>query len=1039
MRKALFACLAALLWLAPGAWAQATGTISGTITNDAGEPLAAVNVAVSGYEALSGQTGRYTIAAIPAGVYTLRASLLGYSEYTEEVTVTAGQVTTVNIVLSAQAVELEGVVAVGYGGTQREESVTGSIASVSGADLVRTPAVTTSGTLVGKVPGVLTRQADSRPGSSTSIQIRNLGTPLFVIDGIPKDEGQFNNIDPHDIASITILKDASAAAVYGVRAANGVVLVTTKRGLRNQSSRVDVHTYYGWQNWGRFPKPADAGTWVRARAEAEINQFGETSWTPEEVALWQEGTQPGYRSFDWYDFAVQKNAPQHYLSVSSTGGSDRINYYLSASRVDQEAVFNEYVFNRTNLQANVDAQISERLSVGAQINGRIETRKNPGNPGFDDYWQPIFGIYRNKPTERAYANDNPLYPNHIENIASNYATLNYDISGYWESIWRVQQTNLSATYDLPIDGLAATARYSYYLADNVENTFEYTYDVFTYYPETDEYVRTGGNDNPFRDRWSRKVEENMLQLQLNYDKRFGRHGVSFDAAFEANERLEPRYWLRSQPSTNYIELINLNELKELRDEQSESARMGYVLRANYDYDDRYLFEVAGRYDASWQFAPGKRWGLFPSASAGWRISDEPFYLNSRLSSILPELKLRASYGVLGDDRVGIGPFDYLEGYNYDRGNAVLDGQLITGIEPRGLPIDNISWLRSTMTNVGLDFGLLDGRLGGTLEYFYRKRTGLPARRWDVLIPQEVAIDLPNENLNADAHVGVEASLSFSDQLSNGLSYSLGGNVTFARQRDLYTYKPRFGNSWDRYRNSIEDRWAFINWGYEVIGQFESEEQIANYPVDIDGQNNTTLLPGDFIYKDANGDGIISSLDERPIGFRMGALPYLSFGLNASTAWKGFDLNLLFSGAGYQSYERNWEMKIPFQNDANSPEFMLTDRWHREDIWDPNSRWIPGKYPALRKEWETHSNMRKSDWWVTNVNYLRLRTVELGYTLPQSVIDSFRIRSARIYVTGSNLFSLDNVGEFGIDPEVASANGLQYPPLRMINVGANVGL
>lgn len=1039
MRRVLLPCLVSLFLMAPAAFGQATGTITGTVTSETGQPLQGASVRTGSNAVITDATGRYTLLNVQPGQHEVRASLLGYAEGTSSASVQAGQAATVNFVLMSQAVELEGIVAVGYGGTQRQEAITGSIATVSNDDLIRTPATTTSGTLVGKVPGVLTRQADSRPGASTSIQIRNLGTPLFVIDGIPKDEGQFNNIDPNDIASISILKDASAAAVYGVRAANGVILVTTKRGQRNQDARVDVRTYYGWQNWGRFPMASSAATYVRAQAEAEMNQFGETNWTPEEVARWREGTEPGYRGFNWYDFAIQKNAPQYYTSVSSTGGSDRINYYVSASKINEEAVFEGYNFNRTNLQANVDARISERLSIGAQINGRIESRRNPGNPGHDDYWQPLFGIYRNRPTERPYANDNPLYPAHTSHIASNHATLRYDVSGFWESDWRVQQTNLSAEYELPIEGLVATGRYSYYLADNVENTFEYTYDVFTYDPDTDTYHATGGNQNPYRDRWSRKVEENMLQLQLNYDKQFGLHGWSADVAFEANERLEPRYWFRAQPTTNYINLVNFNELKEFRDEESESARMGFVLRSNYNYDDRYLLEFAGRYDASWQFARHKRWGLFPSGSAGWRISGESFYERSRLADFLPELKVRASYGVLGDDAVGIGPFDYLEGYNYGRGSAYLDGQLITGIQPRGLPIDNLSWLRAAMTNVGVDFGMLDHRLTGTLEYFYRKRTGLPARRWDVLIPEEVAIALPSENLNADAHTGMEASLNFSDRLANGLQYSLGGNVTFSRQRDLYTYKPRFGNSWDRYRHSIEDRWAFINWGYQVVGQFESEEQIANYPVDIDGRNNTTLLPGDFIYKDVNGDGIINGLDERPIGFRQGALPYLSFGFNTYAAWQGVDLSLQFSGAGYQSYERNWEMKIPFQNDANSPTYLFEDRWHREDIFDPNSRWVAGTYPAIRKEMGGHSNMRRSDFWVTNVNYLRLRTVELGYTLPESMLDSFRIRNARLYVTGYNLLSLDNVGKYGIDPEIASDNGLQYPPLRMVNIGANIGL
>jgi TonB-linked SusC/RagA family outer membrane protein len=1031
-----------LLW-ATNAVAQTGGIVAGTVTDEAGQPLAGALVSVAGtdLEARTDEGGRYTIVGVSPGPHTVRATQVGYNARELAVPVVAGQTAAADFRLHAQAVQLEGIVAVGYG-TQEKQTVTGSISTVDTTVLEHAPVSTVASALVGKVAGVTNRRADARPGSSTSLQIRNLGTPLYVIDGIPKDEGQFNNLDVNDIESISILKDASAAAIYGVRAANGVVLVTTKKGHRGQANRVSVSTYYGMQSWDRFPEASDAGTFVRALIEADINEQGETNWTREELAKWEAGTEPGYRGFDWYDFAVHPNAPQSYIGVSSSGGTESINYYVSASHLNEDAVFKSWNFNRSNLQANVDANVSSRLKVGAQINARVETRQNPGVPGFDDYWQPLFGLYRNKPTERPYANDNPAYPATTSNIASNFALLNYDISGWWKNEWRVQQTNLNAEYELPLAGLTARANYSYYVADDVENTFEYTYDTYTYDPETDSYDVTGGNQNPFRDRWSRKVTENMLQLQVNYEKLFGRSQVKVDAAFERSDRQEPSYWIRSQPSSNYIDLISFNELKEMRDIMEESARMGYVLRADYNYDDRYLLEVAGRYDGSWMFAPEERWGLFPSASAGWRVSNESFFQNSGLYDVVSELKLRASYGELGDDSprlLGIGPFDYLQGYDFRRGSAVLDGSLITGIQPRGLPVRNLSWVRSTMANVGVDFGLFDNSLAGTVEYFNRTRRGLPAGRWDVLIPREVAIDLPPENLNSDQVVGVEGSLSFTQTLGSGLRYSLGGNATFARARDLSTYKPRFGNSWDEYRHSIEDRWAYISWGYQVIGQFQSQEQIDDYPVDVDGRNNTSLLPGDFIYEDVNGDGIINELDERPIGYRRGALPYATFGLNGSAAYRSFDLSINFAGAGFQSFEREWEMKIPFQNDANSPAYIFGDHWHHEDIFDPTSPWVPGTYPALRKGMVNHSNMRRSDFWVTNVSYLRLKQLELGYTLPRSLLDRWSVRDARIYVNGGNLFSLDNVARYGIDPEIASGNGLQYPQQRTITLGANVTL
>lgn len=1042
MRRAFLVCLLTLLLPSRQAVAQTTGSVAGLVTTAAGAPLAGVAVSASGRGAITGADGRYSIGGVPAGQHTVRATMIGYAEATQSVTVAAGQTATVNLQLQSQAVELEGLVAVGYG-TQRREALTGSVASIGAAELAEMPAATVSAALVGKVPGVLTRQADARPGRGARISIRNLGNPLYVIDGIPKDEMQFNQINVNDIESISILKDAASSAIYGVRAANGVVLVTTKKGRRGQENRVDVKSYYGWQDMNRFPKPANAVEFVTAQIESDLNVLGRTGWTPADLEKWKQGTEYGYRGFDWYNAMVQRNVPQSFHNVAASGGSDRINYYLSAGRLDQDAVWKDFTFERTNVQANVEANITSRLRVGTQINGRVQSWVNPGVPGVDDYFRPIFGIFRQLPIERPFANDNPLYPALTSDGASNWATLNYDVAGNFYNTTRVGQSNFSVDYDTPLDGLKAAARYSYYMSDNMEETFEYTYDLYRYDPATDRYFVAGGNQNPYRDRWNRKVEESMVQLQLNYAKTFGRHELGMDAAFESSERDNQNFQVRSQPATNVIRLMNFNELRSMVHNEAQEARMGYVFRTNYNYDDRYLAEVSGRYDASWRFPPDRRWGLFPSASVGWRISNEGFFQNSGLSNVFSDLKLRGSYGTLGDDAqslLGIGPFDYLEGYTFRQGSSVFDNVVYTGARPRGLPVRNISWIRSTMSNVGLDFALFDNALAGTVEGFYRKRTGLPAARYDVLIPLEAAIALPNENLNADAHMGLEGALTFSSTIGSDFNYSLGTNATFSRRRDLYSYKPRFANSWDEYRNSREDRWSFINWGYQVVGQFQSQDQIANHPIDNDGRNNTTMLPGDFIYKDVNGDGIINGLDERPIGYLGGDnLPYLSFGFNGSAGWRNLDFSMNWAGAGFQSFERNFELKIPFQNNANSPAYMFEDRWRRENPFDLNSAWIPGKYPLARRGVLDHSNLRKSDFWVTNVRYFRLESVELGYTLPQALLERVRLRNGRVYLNGYNVFSTDNTRALGIDPELASSNGLQYPQMRTINVGASLGL
>jgi hypothetical protein len=402
------------------------------------------------------------------------------------------------------------------------------------------------------------------------------------------------------------------------------------------------------------------------------------------------------------------------------------------------------------------------------------------------------------------------------------------------------------------------------------------------------------------------------------------------------------------------------------------------------------------------------------------------------------MMLRGSHGQTGTDAIGPAAFAYLQGYNFGAGSAVFEDDLVTGISPRDLPVNNFSWVRSTMTNLGLDLGFLDNSLQATVELFHRERTGLPAIRYDVLIPREVAISLPDENLNSDANQGIEGSLSYSGSALGGLSYSLGGNVTVARRKTLESYKPRFANSWDEYRTSQENRWTDIHWGHEVIGRFQSQEEIDAYPVDIDRNSNSTLRPGDFIYRDTNGDGIISGLDERPIGYAEGALPNVSFGSSATLAYRGFDLALDFAGASSQTFRARAEMQVPLWRGSNAPEYLLNDRWHHEDIFDPSSPWVPGKYPALTTN-EGHSSYDFNTFWVDNVSYFRLKNAELGYQLPLQFINRFGARSMRLYVNGTNLLTWDTLAEIGVDPEIDRRDGRAYPQMKTIVIGADLGI
>ena len=1010
--------------------------ITGIVSNSSGEVIPGVTVIVEGKMkgSITDINGFYSLEFEDDSKFLI-FSFIGMEKKIIEV----GDQLRIDVVLVDSSFDIDEVIAVGYG-KMKKKSITGSISDIASGDIEMVHSSTLSSTLAGKIAGVSYRMADGRPGSSASIQIRNMGAPLYVIDGFQKDVGQFNNISPNDIESISFLKDASAA-IYGVRAANGVIVVTTKRGNRDSSNEINVNSYTGWQNWSRFPETVNAYEWMLGKADAEMNSYGSTSITPDELQKWNEGNKNGYKSFDWYDFIIAKNSPQTSVNVSTSGGSGNINYYLSLTQLNQNSVLgDEFSFGRTNIQSNLDSQIGERIKLGIQINGRVETRDNPGIPGSDDYWAPVYALLRNRPTERPYANDNPDYINDIGHNSENWAILNKKSSGYWTENWRVVQLNLDGEYDLPIEGLKASARYSYYLADRVMDGHEYTYDAYTYFPnnpEGEQYQVTFTMQNPWRERGTRKVIENASQFQLDYAKKIGMHDLKVTFVNERIERKDKSEWVHAIPETNAFSLIQFSDMDTYDDSDYEEARIGYIGRINYNYNNKYYLEFAGRKDASWKFSPDDRWGLFYSASAGWRITEEKF-VKTLLGNSLVDLKLRASYGKLGDDNISnLGAFDYLEGYNYGTSTVIIDGTVVTGARDKGVPVTNISWYTSKITDIGIDYSILNGKISGEIDYFYRKRDGLKGSKDDVIVPDEIGYDLPDENINTDAISGYDFSIVYGGKIGE-LSFSVGGSFSYAREKYLQSYKPKFSNSYDYFTHSSEGRYTGVFWGYEAIGQFQSVDQINSYPVNIDGEGNQTLLPGDIIYKDMNKDGLIDYRDERPIGYSTGNNPVINYGFNIEANYKRIDFKANLSGGAMYSYNQSGEMRTPYLNGGNLLKIFYEDRWHREDPFDVNSAWIHGKYPALRYNTDWHSNYNKnSTFWLTNVRYLRLRTLEIGYSLPTEIISKVGVEKFRFYVNTYNLFSFDNLKEIGVDPEIQNQNGLQYPQSKFINLGVNV--
>ncbi|MGK9128072.1 TonB-dependent receptor [Olivibacter sp. SA151] len=1005
--------------------------ITGIILDEADQPIMGASIKEKGTNNGASSDAKGTFRLIVQQNAVLEVSYIGYISQT----IVLDESNEVRVTMKPDNQSLEEVVITGFGLSQKKATVTGAISTIGDKDIARSSAPTVSGALVGKIAGLNTRQTDGRPGSSTQIRIRNMGDPLYVIDGVQSDAGQFNNLDFNDIESISVLKDASAS-IYGVRAANGVIVVTTKKGSTNSKNTVSVTSYYGIQDNFKFVDPADAKTYVKNYVQGETLRGEDRSISPEDYDKWMVGTEAGYQGFNWLDY-IWRSGPQYYLNANVSGGSDKSNYYVSVGHLKQDATIVNYGgFERTNAQLNLDTRINERFKIGVNLNGRIEERENPAVPGGDDYWLPRFAVLRNLPTKGPYANGNPLYPQKAgDDPQTNFAVLNYDISGRLIETWRVMQLRANAEYEI-LDGLKAKVLGSYYFANKIFNNQENPYTLYRYNTQTGEYETDYRMQDPYRERVYQNVEEITSNIQLAYDKKFGDHSINAIMGFETIKRKDPNLQVISRPTANNLHLINLDELRNFNDNgDNTQARLGWMGRFNYDYKGKYLAEFSGRYDGSWKFPPSHRWGFFPSGSVGWRISEEEFWKDWNWTQVFSDLKFRASYGLVGDDNVAnYNAFDYMPGYNYKNGASVIDGAYVIGSRPRGLPVTTLSWIKAKIFDVGMDIAFLDNRLTAQVDYFNRIRTGLPASRYDVLLPSELGFNLPLENLNSDVNRGIDAAIRWSDHI-NDFNYSIGGNMTYARFYDWEQYDNRRSNSWDEYRNSIYHRVGYINWGLEAIGQFQSWEEIANYPIDNDRKGNTTLMPGDIKYKDVNGDGVINGMDERPIGYRQDATPILNFGLNFAFSYKNVDLAFDFSGTAFSSYYQRWEQAIPFQNNGNNPRFIFDDAWHLADVWDPNSEIIPGKYPMVRLNQGEHSNYWNSTFWKHNVTYVKLRNIELGYNFPAAWLSKAKISGLRIYFSGQNLFAISNVQ--GVDPEQQDENGLGYPTMRMYNLGLNL--
>lgn len=1006
--------------------AQTRPAVSGKVTDDKGEPIIGASVTSPIKSTMTDVDGTFSL-DIPIGT-EIEVTYLGFKSYKIKVS----DANYLDIRLEEDNVKLDDIVVVGYG-VQKKESLTGAISNIKSDEIIKTKSPSLAQSIQGKVSGLRIRQQDGEPGQFRSdINVRGLGTPLFIIDGIVRDGADaFQRLNPEDIESISFLKDGTAA-IYGMNSANGAIIVTTKRGAKGKT-KITLSSNIGISKPTDIPKMTNAAQYMEMRNDAAILGEGNPLVTKEELALWKQGA-PGYESANLYDDVFRKYSVQHQHTISMQGGSDNVSYFGSLGYARDESLLKskDLNYDKYTFRSNADIKITNGLVAGINLSGRWDKTSQPWNSFFEIFKQTRINV----PTYPAYANNNPDYLATQEMGFNPIALADSDLTGYHTYHNKNFQSTFSLKYDLPfVQGLSIKGQLGYDYNQQKHKGIRKKYSTYTYSADNDEYMENVYNNPSLIQVGNNEANRLDLQAQINYARTFNTiHNVSGTLVYERKQEkndwsnIERKYDLYTYDEIDYAGIKD-----QLSSGMSnESAFISYVGRFNYDFMGKYLLELAFRYDGSYRYAPDSRWAFFPMGSIGWRASEEKFIKDK--FDFVDNLKFRASYGKSGQDAGDA--FQYIPGYNLNVGiYEFTDGTALSGIGSPSITNPNLTWYRAKLFDIGLDLSLFNGLFSMELDLNRRDRTGLLATR-TVSLPNTYGASLPQENLNSDITQGIDFTLGHRNKIGD-FSYSIKGNMNLARIKMNYVERGPFVSSWDRWRNQTSNRWNDFVWGYETIGQFTNSEQIRNYGVVQSGEmGNSKELPGDYIFRDVNGDGIIDDNDKMP-AFWSGT-PLIHYGLTLEASWKNFDIYALFQGAGMYTVQfSEVYAEILWSKGANTPAYFY-DRWHKEDPYDSDSRWIAGEWPASRLIQDVGALYKdNSDIWRRNASYLRLKTLELGYTLPSSVMKKIGIDNVRLYVNGYNLFTFADSFVKPFDPERIEGSynaGMNYPLMKSFNFG-----
>ncbi|MDR1154653.1 MAG: TonB-dependent receptor [Bacteroidales bacterium] len=1022
-----------LFVLTHAAFAQEVRTVTGTIVDEAGEPLAGANVVVKGTTtgAVANADGKFSINVPATGGNTLVFSFIGY--VAQEIAV-AGR-TSLSVTMAPSSVDLDEVVVVGYG-VQKKVNLTGSVSQIGGQEVIKAPSANVGHMIVGKIPGVLSSQANGAPGTDgVTFQVRGYASwegssPLILVDGVVRD---FSNIDPNDIETISVLKDG-AAAVYGFRAANGVILVTTKRGAQG-GSRPSI-SYSGSVSFSKntqLPKFMNGTEYMNWYNKARELDGQPVKFTDEEIAMTQNGDPTdGYENTDWMS-PMNEASPMHQHNLQVRGSAKNVRYFVSGGFKDQRAFFRDYKYQTTNLRSNVDVDPVKYLTLSLDLGATFSRLYRPGAYTYTNQeYNNVVGVlmyalpfvpkeYNGYPTSGYRGGGNPEYAR--------------DHSGFAQTDRNTVQSKAGIEFRVPgVDGLKASFTAVYDFADSDGMTFTYAYKLYQYQFASKSYALTDamslnadGNMYQGRNRSSRMV----LRPAISYDHQFGKHDVSALALLERTDYRESSisgsrtgFVLFENPELNFG--TNSGTTYNNSGTSSQTLMAGWVGRLNYAYASKYLVEFSFRYDGSYRFAPEYRWGFFPSISAGWVISDESFW-NVRQ---IDRLKIRASASRLGNDTT---PADLWRRLYTAGGDAPVtfggkDYKILSNNNTYLAP--ELTWAKTNTYNLGMEFSLWNGVLSGEADVFYKFTYDI-LQGIAAVYPPSLGENYPTrENSGEFEAKGFEVLLRHTESFG-GFRYSLTGNISYSTNKILKRNQSGNVLPWqDLIGTSVGDVF-----GYRATGLARTQEDLDHAAIAPSGSLRALVL-GDILYEDVNGDGEIDSRDQVKIA--RSSMPKMMYSFAIDMSCKGFDLSAQFQGAALMdkmlcgTWDNNANDNTPltrpfYGNSDNSPLYLIEEAWRPDN---PN-----GKYPRLSASPNYGNSGLKSSFWKVNGAYLRLKQLALGYTLPKNITSAIGIDHLRLYVAGLNLFTLT---EFKyLDPEAPNVLQGYYPQQRTLSIGLNL--